>query len=419
MKGAWGRLSPWQKGAAVALAALGTGLLLALGAALYYGGVVADTLDQVTSRGPETRALGVYVLAEDPAQTLEDAKGYRFAGVEGDPLEGDALSLTGAGELLRYPTAFALADALEAGACDAIFLEEGLAQSLGDAPDYAWTQKGLRKLSTLSVEAEGETAAVQDQLPEQFVAYLSGIDSFGARGTRSRSDVNLLAAVNTADRKLLLLATPRDFYVDFPASGGEKDKLTHAGLYGVEESTAALEGLYGVEVSCWFRMNFTGFVELIDALGGVEVWSDQAFTVEPIKSFQQGYNQVTGLEALAFARERYSFAEGDYQRAKNQMALVQAVVDKCASLEMLGRFRQVMEAVGEHLETNLSSQQLYALAAGELGAGKGWEISTYTAWGESAYRETWSMPGQELYVILPEESSLEEARELLQETLGP
>ena len=399
MKGAWRRLSPWQKGAAVALAALGTGLLLALGAALYYGGVVADTLDQVTSRGPETRALGVYVLAEDPAQTLEDAKGYRFAGVEGDPLEGEALSLTGAGELLRYPTAFALADALKAGACDAIFLEEGLAQSLGDAPDYAWTQKGLRKLSTLSVEAEGETAAVADQLPEQFVAYLSGIDSFGARGTRSRSDVNLLAAVNTADRKLLLLATPRDFYVDFPASGGEKDKLTHAGLYGVEESAAALEGLYGVEVSCWFRMNFTGFVELIDA-------------------FQQGYNQVTGLEALAFARERYSFADGDYQRAKNQMALVQAVVDKCASLEMLGRFRQVMEAVGEHLETNLSSQQLYALAAGELGAGKGWEISTYTAWGESAYRETWSMPGQELYVILPEESALKEARELLQETLG-
>ena len=311
-----------------------------------------------------------------------------------------------------------MADALKAGACDAIFLEEGLAQSLGDAPDYAWTQKGLRKLSTLAVEAEGETTAVQDQLPEQFVAYLSGIDSFGARGTRSRSDVNLLAAVNTAQRKLLLLATPRDFYVDFPASGGEKDKLTHAGLYGVEESAAALEGLYGVEVSCWFRMNFTGFVELIDALGGVEVWSDQAFTVEPIKSFQQGYNQVTGLEALAFARERYSFAEGDYQRAKNQMALVQAVVDKCASLEMLGRFRQVMEAVGEHLETNLSSQQLYALAAGELGAGKGWEISTYTAWGESAYRETWSMPGQELYVILPEESSLEEARKLLQETLG-
>ena len=123
MKGAWRSLSPWQKGAAVALAALGTGLLLALGAVLYYGGVVADTLDQVTSLGPETRALGVYVLAEDPAQTLEDAKGYRFAGVEGDPLEGEALSLTGTGELLRYPTAFALADALEAGACDAIFLE--------------------------------------------------------------------------------------------------------------------------------------------------------------------------------------------------------------------------------------------------------------------------------------------------------
>ena len=152
--------------------------------------------------------------------------------------------------------------------------------------------------------------------------YLSGIDTYGGISARSRSDVNILAVVNTRTKNILLLSTPRDYYVDFEATGGAKDKLTHAGIYGVEQSMDALERLYDIDIDYYLRINFTGFVDIIDALGGVDVYSDYDFTVQNIKEYHKGYNHLDGLEALAFARERYSFADGDYQRARNQMEVI-------------------------------------------------------------------------------------------------
>ena len=193
------------------------------------------------------------------------------------------------------------------------------------------------------------------------------------------------------------------------------DKLTHAGIYGVEASVDALETLYGVDIAYYLRMNFTGFVEVIDALGGVSVYSDREFTVENIRTYQQGYNQLTGIEALAFARERMSFPEGDYQRAKNQMEVIRAVVEKASTPAVLGGFSSLLQAVEGNFETNLPQDQVLALASA---MGGDWQVETYTASGYSAYRETYSMPGQELYVILPDQASVEQAAALLEETLA-
>lgn len=243
---------------------------------------------------------------------------------------------------------------------------------------------------------------------------MSGSDTFGDIATLARSDVNILAAVNIPAKELLLVATPRDFYVSFPKTGGAKDKLTHAGIYGVEESVAALEELYGVDISYYLRMNFTGFVEVIDALGGVTVYSDREFTVENIRTYQKGYNQLTGIEALAFARERMSFPEGDYQRAKNQMEVIRALVEKAASPVLVKNFSSLLDAVEGNFQTNLPREQMLALAPAFSGD---WEVSTYTASGYSDYRETYSMPGAQLYVILPDESSVEEASGLIRSVL--
>ena len=169
-----------------------------------------------------------------------------------------------------------------------------------------------------------------------------------------------------------------------------------------------------MEIDYYLRMNFTGFVDIIDALGGVSVYSDRTFTVENIRTYQEGYNQLTGIEALAFARERMSFPEGDYQRAKNQMEVIRAVVEKAASPALLWNFPSVLQAVEGNFETNLPEDQILSLAPSLAGD---WKIETYTASGQSAYRETWSMPGQELYVILPDEASLQEARARLEEVL--
>lgn len=409
-----------------ALAAGASALVLAaVGAVAYYGSILHGAVEQATAREPDRAVVGVYVEAGDPAQSLEDTAGYAYGAAAGEPYGEQAQAALrqrlGEVEIEPSPTAFALADRLRAGEVRAILLGDAYAQALSEAPGYQWTAQRLRQVGSLELELEGtpaEPLAVPEDLPRRFLVYLSGTDTFGSAATRARSDVNILAAVDTQEKKLLLVATPRDFYVTFPETGGAKDKLAHAGIYGVEASAAALEGLYGVTVDYWVKMNFTGFVELIDALGGVEVYSDQEFTVEPIRTYRQGYNQLTGLEALAFARERYSFPDGDYQRAKNQMEVIRAVVEKCSSFALVQNFRPVLEAAGEHLETNMPKEHLYGLAALQLGDPGPWTVETYTAQGESAYRETWSMPGQELYVILPGEASVQEAKEKLAAVLG-
>ena len=418
------KLTRGQK-AAWALAAVAAALVLAaVGAVAYYGSILHGAVEQATAREPDRAVVGVYVEAGDPAQSLEDTAGYAYGAAAGEPYGEQAQAALrqrlGEVEIASSPTAFALADRLKAGEVRAILLGDAYAQALSEAPGYQWTGQRLRQVGSLELELEDtpEPLAVPEDLPRRFLVYLSGTDTFGSAATRARSDVNILAAVDTQAKKLLLVATPRDFYVTFPETGGAKDKLAHAGVYGVEASAAALEGLYGVTVDYWVKMNFTGFVELIDALGGVEVYSDQEFTVEPIKTYRQGYNQLTGLEALAFARERYSFPDGDYQRAKNQMEVIRAVVEKCSSFALVQNFRPVLEAAGEHLETNMPKEHLYGLAALQLGDPGPWTVETYTAQGDSAYRETWSMPGQELYVILPGEASVQEAKEKLAAALG-
>ena len=418
------KLTRGQKAAWAFAAGASALVLAAVGAVAYYGSILHGAVEQATAQEPDRAVVGVYVEAGDPAQSLEDTAGYAYGAAAGEPYGEQAQAALrqrlGEVEITSCPTAFALADRLKAGEVRAILLGDAYAQALSEAPGYQWTAQRLRQVGSLELELEDtpEPLAVPEDLPQRFLVYLSGTDTFGSAATRARSDVNILAAVDTQEKKLLLVATPRDFYVTFPETGGAKDKLAHAGVYGVEASAAALEGLYGVTVDYWVKMNFTGFVELIDALGGVEVYSDQAFTVEPIKTYRQGYNQLTGLEALAFARERYSFPDGDYQRAKNQMEVIRAVVEKCSSFALVQNFRPVLEAAGEHLETNMPKEHLYGLAAQQLGDPGPWTVETYTAQGESAYRETWSMPGQELYVILPGEASVQEAKEKLAAVLG-
>ena len=375
-----------------------------------------EVLDQLAQPGVPQREIGVYVLEKDPAQTLGDTVGYAYGGVT----DGDATAQLAAQALgvtppwTSYPTAFALVDALEKGECQAVALEEAYQKSLADARGYEWTETGMRKVGSFQVDAEVEVPAAPQGTLDRFLVYLGGSDTFGDVSTLSRSDVNILAAVDVTQKKMALVATPRDFYVTFPKTGGAKDKLTHAGIYGVESSVAALEELYGLEISYYLRMNFTGFVEVIDALGGVSVYSDRECTVENIRTYQEGYNQLTGIEALAFARERMSFPEGDYQRAKNQMEVIRAVGEKLSSPAVVGALPGLMDAVEGNFETNLPREQILALAPSLAG---GWDISTYTTAGLSDYQETWSMPGANLYVILPDQQSVAQGKGILEEVL--
>lgn len=395
-------------------------LLLAFGLSLF--STLRDTLEQVTTPKEESAVYAVYVRSEDPAAHLSQTAGYPYgvhptaagpADLE-QALQHLEEALGARPQITSYDSPFSLMDALLQQKSRAVLLNEALFESIAETEGYEWVRDGVRKLESYAVEEpgeEGEPVDTPQEVPESFVVYISGIDTYGGISARSRSDVNILAVVNTKTRQVLTLATPRDFYVDFAATGGAKDKLTHAGIYGVAASIDALERLYGVRVDYYLRINFSGFVQVIDALGGVDVYSDYAFTVQGIREYQAGYNHLTGLEALAFARERYSFSNGDYQRAKNQMEVIKAVIQKCASPALLLNYRSVMEGIAGSFETNMPQGQIASLVRMQLFDNRPWDVSSFTTQGTSAYEVTYSMPGRRLYVIHPDPQSMQEAKD--------
>lgn len=392
----------------------------------YYIHKTNTTIKDVATADKQTDVVAVYVMNEDPAQDLNGAADYQF-GISTTIDRGNTdVTIANLEETLgtelkvkEYEAPLAMVDELKEGKLGAIILNSAYLGIIADVEDYEWVGTDLRELTSVAHEVEEEeTAAVPENVPETFIMYLSGIDTYGGVSARSRSDVNILAVVNTKTKNVLLLSTPRDYYVEYSVTGGAKDKLTHAGIYGVDASMDALQRLYGVNIDYYLRINFTGFMEIIDALGGIEVYSDYDFTVEPIKDYHQGYNQLTGIEALAFARERYSFEDGDYQRAKNQMEVIRAVIQKCASSSLLANYSSVMDAVAGSFETNMPKDQIAALVKMQLSDMAQWNITSYTVSGNSMYAQTYSMPGQDLYVIEPDAATIEEAKRLIGEIYG-
>ena len=284
----------------------------------------------------------------------------------------------------------------------------------GAVPEKA-LEKDAEKVSEKMGEEKIENAPENMMQPEKdsFLVYLSGVDTYDGMEEEPRSDVNILAAVNTETKKILMISSPRDSYLEFSVTEGTKDKLTHAGVYGTDVSINALEQLYKVKVDYYLQMNFSGFVRIVDALGGIDVYSDYTFTTNENETFQQGYNWLTGERALAFARERYSFAEGDFQRAKNQMEIVRAVIQRAASPAMLLNYNAVMEAIEGSVTVSIPEDRVRELVKMQLSDHAQWEVEFYTVQGEGRYAETFSIPGEEVYVVDLDPTSIETARQKL------
>ena len=286
-----------------------------------------------------------------------------------------------------------------------------------------WAQQGLSALGSMTNGLLTGTEAAKIT-KEPFVVYLSGVDTRGELTEKARSDVNIIAVVNPKTKQVALINTPRDYYVDL-AGTNSKDKLTHAGLYGVETSMATLGNLYGVEVTDYIRINFAGFMSIVDALGGVDVYSDQAFTsvgspgyYDPT-SFVEGWNHLDGKAALAFARERHAFASGDIQRGINQMKVIDAMLNKIKSPALLMNFSKLMDAASDCFVTSLSQDQISALVRMQLSDFAEWDIQSCTVTGSSGTStKCYSAKGQKLYVMKPDESSVNKAKELIASVLG-
>ena len=297
--------------------------------------------------------------------------------------------------------------------------------SAGMAVGCVWAQQGLAALDKVTIGddtvTDYEAMAITT---EPFVVYLSGVDNRGDLTEDARSDVNILAVVNPLTKRVALVNTPRDYYVDL-AGTDSKDKLTHAGLYGVETSMATLGDLYGIEVDHYVRINFAGFIDIVDALGGIDVYCDEAFTsvgspgyYDPT-DFEEGWNHLDGAAALAFARERHAFATGDIQRGINQMKVIDAMLDKIKSPALLTSYSRLLAAVSDNFVTSLSSNQITALVRMQLSDFAAWDIENYSVTGSSSSStHCYSAQGQKLYVMKPDEDSVAGAQELIQSVLS-
>ena len=286
-----------------------------------------------------------------------------------------------------------------------------------------WAQQGLAALGNMT-NGFLSNAEANKITKEPFVVYLSGVDTRGDLTDKARSDVNIIAAVNPVTKQVVLINTPRDYYVDL-AGTNSKDKLTHAGLYGVQTSMDTLGNLYGVDVQHYIRINFAGFINVVDALGGVDVYSDQAFTsvgspgyYDPT-TFVEGWNHLDGKAALAFARERHAFKTGDVQRGINQMKVIDAMLNKIKSPALLMGFTKILDAVSDSFVTSLSQNQISALVRMQLSDFAEWNIERYTVTGTSgSSTKCYSAKGQKLYVMKPDEASVAKAKEMIAAVLG-
>ena len=257
-----------------------------------------------------------------------------------------------------------------------------------------------------------------DVVSEVFNIYISGIDTYGTVSSVSRSDVNIVVTVNPNTRQVLLTSIPRDYYVQLHDTTGYKDKLTHAGIYGTDCSIKTIEDLLGIDINYYFKVNFTSLIDVVDALGGVNVYADQSFSTWNGYHFTKGYNKVDGNAALAFVRERKTFANGDRQRGINQQALISAMINKCVSKEILTKYTSLLNSVKGSIITNMPTKTMLSLVKMQLKNNTSWTISTNSLDGTNASKYTYSYGYQQLYVMEPKEESVEKGKELINKVLN-
>ena len=311
---------------------------------------------------------------------------------------------------------------LLSGASQAMVLNSAYSSllELSDA-DYASKVRTLYTYKITKEVSTGQTNGQTDINDNVLNIYISGIDTYGSISTVSRSDVNIIMTVNMETHKILLTTTPRDAYVQIPDGGADQyDKLTHAGIYGVETSMKTLENLYDIDIDYYARINFTSFMQLIDILGGIEVYNDQEF-VSHIGgyTFPVGNLTLNSEYALAFVRERYSLDGGDADRGRNQQKVISAIINKLASVNSITNFSNIVNSLQTSIQTNMPLETMMQLANKQLSSGSSFVVSSQdvTGTGSTGQLPSYAMPSAALYMMSLDETSVETAKQAIKNTM--
>ena len=252
-----------------------------------------------------------------------------------------------------------------------------------------------------------------------FNILISGIDTYGSINRVSRSDVNIVVTVNPNTHKILLTSIQRDMYVQLHGTTGTKDKLTHAGIYGINMSRQTIEDFLDIDIPYYVRVNFDSVIKLVDTIGGVDIYNDVAFRGYS-RYFEQGYVHLNGEQALEYARERKKMPNGDWTRGEHQKVIITAIINKIAnSKELLTNYGDILNNSKDLIQTNIPTDVIKKFVKDQIDSMSPWNItSTFVGGAGSDYRETYSIPGMNLYITYPDENSVKNVSKQIKDLLN-
>lgn len=317
-----------------------------------------------------------------------------------------------------------LPDKLLNSQVDAICLEESYLTLINEEVENFSDNTKTIYTFEVKIKAHQETSSSDSSLIDKpFVLYISGIDQYGeVNSVRGRSDVNILAIVNPKTNKILLVNTPRDYYVQLDGTTGLKDKLTHAGIYGIDKSIKTLENLYDIDIDNYLRVNFNTLIKVVDIIGGIDINSDSEFTCHTNKNVHvvKGVNHFDGASALAYSRERYAYVNGDNHRGANQQQVITAIINKVTSSQVIiSKYNSILNALDGSFQTDMSTDDITSFIRYQLDKMPTWDIESTAVVGSDGMDYTYSMgTNYKLYVMIPDDNSINSVKAKISEVLN-
>lgn len=356
----------------------------------------------------ETDSVSIIVKANSTYQYTQDLKGKVYSTLATDDKSVDKTIeklQTENNENIQpkvYSGVLTLVNALYNNDVDCIIINESYRAMIEE--DFPNFSSDTRVIYSKQYVTEINSPENSDITRNTFNVYVSGIDTYGSITTKSRSDVNMIMTVNPTTKTILLTSIPRDYYIPFNVLGGQRDKLTHSGLYGVNETMQNVASYFGIDIDYFIRVNFDSLIDIVDSLGGIEVYNPQAF-----KNFEVGKITLNGEEALAFSRERYFFEDGDKERGRNQMRVITGIINKVLSPAIISNYSELMDKLHVSFQTNMADEQIISLVRMQLDDMSPWTIQqqSVNGNGQTLYSPIY---GSDLYMMVPDDKSVENAK---------
>lgn len=381
-------------------------------------------LDAISGANSQVTRISVIVKKDSSYEKLSDLKGQSIEVNQKAPDDKEKLTQALAAlkkedssiqtkDVDEYTT---MADDLYNGKTKAILMNEANYPMV--EVNHEDFQNETKVIWTYEIEEDVKDFSKDvDVTTKPFIVYISGIDTYGKVSTVSRTDVNMIVTVNPKTKQILMTSIPRDYYVTL-ANKGKKDKLTHSGLAGVENTVKTMENFMGIDINYYARVNFTSLIKIVDALGGIDINSDRAFTAYDGSTFKKGINHVNGQKALAYSRERHAFGEGDNERVYHQQLVLTAMINKMMSPAIITNYSSVLNSINGSFETNMSSGDITSLLQMQINDMASWTITQKQLSGSGVLQTGGAyMPSSKLYYMIPNESSVAENKKAIQNVL--